>query len=666
MDYRREIDGLRAVAVIPVLLFHAGFRGFSGGFVGVDVFFVVSGYLITTIIFRELEAGTFSIINFYERRARRILPALFVVLFATLPFAWSWLLPGDMEDFSDSLVAVALFASNILFWRETGYFDTAAELKPLLHTWSLAVEEQYYVLFPFFLLMAWKFMRTRMLLLICLVALASLAITQWGSVHQPSATYFLLPTRGWELLIGAYTAIYLARCSQPPPQVISQPASAIGLALIVYAVLVFDEKTPFPSLYALAPTIGTALIILFATRQTWMGRLLGNSVFVGMGLVSYSAYLWHQPLYAMARHRSIDEPGAAIFLSLLLLSVFLAYLSWRYVETPFRNKRVISRQQVFAFGAVCSLCIIAFGLTGHFTQGYLRRFPEDVLAIRQTEKLHVIQRGDDVCNIRKTNFNLAGCIKGDPAVTPRHALLGDSHATALAHELDSAFKARNLSFIQYTKNNCPPAFGFLQIPTENCDKYQSAYMDELAARGIDTIIVNARWSAYISEGDYDNGEGGIERIERSMRTMDGVSFDESFQTRRNAILASYKESIVKLIENGKMVILVYPVPEQGWNIPKAISKSLVFGVATPHHLSVRSEEFSRRNAEVIAALDSVGERANLKRIRPHELLCNTFISGRCASHLDGAPLYYDDDHLSNGGARIVVSRIMEQLGRLGE
>jgi peptidoglycan/LPS O-acetylase OafA/YrhL len=211
MDYRREIDGLRALAVLPVILFHAGFDSFSGGFVGVDVFFVISGYLITTIILAELEQGKFSIVNFYERRARRILPALFLVMLVCLPFAWLWLLPIDMKDFSRSLIAVSVFVSNILFWRESGYFDTATELKPLLHTWSLAVEEQFYVVFPLLLILLWRLGRRWILVTLGLAFFASLALSEWATYANRSAAFYLLPTRGWELLLGAFAAFYLSK-----------------------------------------------------------------------------------------------------------------------------------------------------------------------------------------------------------------------------------------------------------------------------------------------------------------------------------------------------------------------------------------------------------------------------------------------------------------------
>ena len=292
LKYRGEIDGLRAVAVLPVILFHAGFGLFGGGYVGVDVFFVISGYLITTILLSELQAGTFTLVGFYERRARRILPALFVVMLVTLPFAWLWLAPAEMQKFCNSLIGVSLFASNVLFWRESGYFDSSAELKPLLHTWSLAVEEQYYLFFPLLLMAAWRLGRRRIAVMLAVLLAASLVVAEWGLRRDPTAAYYLLPTRGWELLIGALAALVLsARAGEsgalvPPRAWMGQVASLAGFGAIAASVLLFDRSTPFPGLYALLPTVGTALVILFATPQTSVGAILGSRFFVGVGMLS--------------------------------------------------------------------------------------------------------------------------------------------------------------------------------------------------------------------------------------------------------------------------------------------------------------------------------------------------------------------------------------------
>jgi len=337
MKYRREIDGLRALAVIPVIFFHAGFETFSGGFVGVDVFFVISGYLITTIILSELEQGKFSIVNFYERRARRILPALFIVMLVCIPFAWLWLLPSDMKDFSKSLVAVSVFVSNILFWRESGYFDTAAELKPLLHTWSLAVEEQYYVVFPLFLMLFWKLGKRWIIVTLGLVFIASLALAQWAVYAEPSAAFFLLPTRGWELLIGAFAAFYFSSANRKEfGKGLSECGGWLGVALIFYAVFAYSKATPYPGFYAFVPTLGAVLIILFATQKSTVGKFVGNKLFVGIGLISYSAYLWQQPLFAFAKAYTFNLLTIMVTTALIFLSFAFAYLSFKYVETPFR------------------------------------------------------------------------------------------------------------------------------------------------------------------------------------------------------------------------------------------------------------------------------------------------------------------------------------------
>jgi peptidoglycan/LPS O-acetylase OafA/YrhL len=389
MRYRAEIDGLRAIAVFPVILFHAGFEHFNGGFVGVDVFFVISGYLITSIILAEKEQGTFSLVNFYERRARRILPALFLVMFVSLPFAWLWLLPSDMKDFSQSLVAVSTFASNILFWHETGYWGAANELKPLLHTWSLAVEEQYYVLFPLFLALLWRFRERWMLSSFIVIAAISLIASQWGAYNNPSANFFLLPTRGWELAIGACIAFYFMYQKQSirtllSHKLIDEVFGLVGLLMIGYAVYTFDKTVPFPSVYALIPTIGAALIIFFSSPETLIGRLLGTKVLVGIGLISYSAYLWHQPLFEFARHRSLKEPSELLFLVLAVLSFPLAHLSWKFVERPFRKKGGVSKRAIFAFSFVGSVVFIAIGLAGHMTDSFGSRTTKSEL------KLHII------------------------------------------------------------------------------------------------------------------------------------------------------------------------------------------------------------------------------------------------------------------------------------
>ena len=440
MKYRAEIDGLRALAVLPVIFFHAGFEGFSGGFVGVDVFFVISGYLITTIIISELAEGKFSIANFYERRARRILPALFFVMAVCLPFAWLLLTPSDLKDFGQSLVAVSTFSSNILFWRQSGYFSTAAELKPLLHTWSLAVEEQYYIIFPVFLMLIWHWGLRIVLLLLVLVFGLSLGIAQWGAQNYPAAAFYLLPTRGWELSCGVFAAIYLFGSNKEISYLPNNFLSLLGLGMIWFAIVKFDESTPFPSLYALVPTVGTSLVILFAAPNTLVNRLLRWRPFVAIGLISYSAYLWHQPVLAFARHHVGDQQSDVFLIGLCTLSFLLAWFSWRFVEAPFRNRVMFTRTSIFRCSAAGIVFFSSLGLTIHFTNGLeqlkMLSYSDDERRnyelVRRSTEYDIYDRMysadcklwvKDIRDLPKSQFEECASRFGGPVV-----VLGDSHA----------------------------------------------------------------------------------------------------------------------------------------------------------------------------------------------------------------------------------------------
>ncbi len=445
MKYRPEIDGLRALAVIPVIFFHAGFNIFRGGFVGVDIFFVISGFLITSIILKEMEKGQFSLVHFYERRARRIFPALFLVIFCSLPFAYFILLPDAMEDFSKSVISASTFWSNIFFWLQTDYFATQAELKPLLHTWSLAVEEQYYIFFPVFFILCWRFGMRWIIGILVFAFIASLSLAQWGAYNAPNPTFYLLPMRGWELLIGAFVAIHLNRNSSQASSFVQQSGSAIGLILILYSIFSFDKDTPFPSFYALVPTIGTALILLYANKDTFVHRLLSLKVFVLVGLMSYSAYLWHQPIFAFMRHATDSTPEPSIMLALCLTVFPLSYLSWKYVENPFRNKTKINRKSIFTLSIIVILLASSFGLAGALTKGNFWRYSDDDMRIFKSRK----NFGELVWLIKNER-------EGKPFVTDagkKVLVVGDSNSGDLMNVLNAIQTDEQLQFSSIRVNN---------------------------------------------------------------------------------------------------------------------------------------------------------------------------------------------------------------------
>jgi peptidoglycan/LPS O-acetylase OafA/YrhL len=358
MQYRAEIDGLRALAVVPVILFHAGFELFSGGYVGVDVFFVISGFLITTILIEDIENKRFSIVNFYERRARRILPALFFVMLVCIPFAWMLLPEAALNKFGNGLIGVSLFLSNVVFWRQQGYFDESAELNPILHTWSLAVEEQYYVLFPIFLILAWRFGKNRVFWMLVVMAAVSLLLSEWGWRNSAVANFYLAPTRAWELFTGSIAAFVVQKQGVRKNNLLA----LFGLAAILFSIFFYDKATPFPSVYALAPVLGVVLLVIYADRDTFAAKLLSTKGFVGLGLISYSAYLWHQPLYAFFRVYNKEVTlNSYASLGFFVLSLVLAYLSWRFIEKPFRCKTNFSKLSIFSLGIGSLLLIYAFG-----------------------------------------------------------------------------------------------------------------------------------------------------------------------------------------------------------------------------------------------------------------------------------------------------------------
>lgn len=387
MDYRREIDGLRALAVLPVILFHAGFETFSGGFVGVDVFFVISGYLITTIILAELEQGKFSIVNFYERRARRILPALFFIMLVSFILGYFLLMPDEFKNLGQSLVATSLFSNNVLLGLTSGYWDLASEFKPLLHTWSLGVEEQYYVVVPVLLLVFWKIGRGSIVYLLWSIFLASLLFAVWFVNISPKWSFYLLPTRAWEICIGALAAIYSIKHSKSIEKFkYSGAISLLGLILIIFSILVFDSTVLSPGLLLLIPTVGAVLLIIFCRPNSIAFSVLGNRVAVFLGLLSYSLYLWHQPIFAFLRAYSDEYPSSFSFLTLIPLVFLLSYLTWRFVESPFRNRSLIGRNLVFSYSVLGTVVFIAIGLYLNKSYGMASRVFYDGVVIADMDK----------------------------------------------------------------------------------------------------------------------------------------------------------------------------------------------------------------------------------------------------------------------------------------
>ncbi len=630
MKYRREIDGLRALAILPVILFHAGFRGFSGGFVGVDVFFVISGYLITKIILAELEQGNFSIVSFYERRARRILPALFLVMLVCIPCAWFWLLPSDMKDFSQSLVAVPVFASNILFWRESGYFDTAAEFKPLLHTWSLAVEEQFYVLFPLFLMLFWQLGKRYILITLGLVFVFSLAVAQWAAYAKPAAAFYLLPTRGWELLMGVFAAFYLSQANRKEfGKWISELGGWLGVALIFYAVFAYSKATPYPGFYAFVPVLGTVLIILFATQQTIVGKFVGNKAFVAIGLVSYSAYLWHQPLFAFARHVGVDEQNFLAFVYLSILCFTLSVISWKYVEQPFRDKRKFIRADIFRYTITGSLAFVLLGFFVHKLDGKVGRFAEDARYGLLLERLRANYGLSKECD-RKV-VDAESC---RTSLQPEILLWGDSYAMHLAQGFLSSNP--NVKLIQSTVSQCAPVFDLAPANAiygaQNCID-DNNFVFELVRRypSIKYVVLSSQ--------SFHLGRGAV-------ATRDGTKFYDD-----ELVLEKLFQTLDKIEAAGLTPVVFSPPPASGNDIGLCLIND---------ELRRRDKskcDFQLSTSDQLQSSVKNGLRRISSKYKVIWLEDGTCSSGQCESSIDDIFLYRDAGHLSYEGSALLGKRM---------
>lgn len=625
LKYRPEIDGLRALAVIPVILYHAGFLAFSGGFIGVDIFFVISGYLISTIIISEIESGAFSIVEFYEKRARRILPALFFVIICCLPFAWLWLLPEDMKSFSQSLLAVPTFVSNILFWKTSGYFDVIAELKPLLHTWSLAVEEQYYLLFPLLLKAVWRYGKAATLGLLILLFLSSLGLAHWASAAKPDAAYYLLLTRGWELLLGTFVSCYCSWAVQKKPSIlISQSAGILGIAAIVYSIFQFNSQTPFPSFYTLLPTLGAGLIIIYGRQVTLAGTILSNKIIVRTGLLSYSAYLWHQPLLAFARHRSFEGITFETTLLVLVLTGVLAYLTWKYVESPFRNRSRFSKREIFIWSGTAATLLMALGLAGTMTNGFENRFTF-VSAhegdVGQKDFYKLIDSRYFLCNARsiaedpenKVTFR---CLQSQSKGNVDIALIGDSHAEHLFIGMAEALPDKNILL------HARGAFPSMDKP-----EFKKIYQYVLETPSIHTVIISAHW---------------ISRV-------DNVPKDSTFD-------GELAKTINAMMEKGKTVYLLGDVPK--FPFPPERCKFIADGLggsichADRNRILLNELGYSKSMDKVISSIPG------LHYIDMAETLCT---QDRCSMLKDNQLMYRDNHHLNIPGSRYVGGELVKKL-----
>lgn len=667
MKYRPEIDGLRALAVVPVVLFHSGLPFFEGGYLGVDIFFVISGYLITTIILDDIAKQRFSILTFYERRFRRILPAYVVMILVSMIFAWFWMMPDQLRYFGQSVFASSVFSSNILFWTEAGYFVAGSAEKPLLHTWSLSVEEQFYVFFPLMLVALSRLRWRWSVITIAFLTAVSIALSEYGWRYIPSANFYFLPFRAWELGFGALSAIFL-RLYGPQSNSLYSGAGLIALA---GSMAFFDESTPVPSVYALLPVLGTVLIIVFASSNTWVSKLLSLRAVVFIGLISYSTYLWHQPLLAFARIRSIPSASEELLALAAVSSFVIGYFSWRYVEQPFRKGGVLfslPRARILGGSVVVLAVLGCVGLIGNLAKGFPGRLPDRILKLASFENDKSPLENDSNCaffNGRPLPSHPAA--RCDDYLVDGRAdvvFIGDSHSGAMSFDAQQALKNYGISSYAVTYSGCIGLRGFrhLGMPVNyDCNGYNESMIAYARKAGAKVLVITSRFPLYLYGKRFDNREGGLEiGGEVHYERIEGDNaLKKQGAGREQKMLDGFKYEINRLTEEFS-VVLLDPIPEAGWYAPQLAAKIALFQGLNEFTVSTDYSEYKKRTADIIRVFDEINS-PRLLRVHPQNTLCNQPIPGRCVNATNLEAYYFDNNHITRTGARKFVPDIVSAI-----
>ena len=615
-DYRPDVDGLRALAVLPVLLFHAKL-GCRGGYVGVDIFFVISGYLISSLILREIGDGTFSLITFWERRIRRILPALAVVVLATLAAGWFLFPPEDFESVGKSAVAQAVLLSNVFFYRKAGYFDAGSDTKPLLHTWSLAVEEQFYLLFPLFLILLAKYRKLPLSRTIGALAVGSFALSVVGSYSFPSATFYLLPSRAWELLLGALLATTRGKPSASAPA--REASGWLGAGLLCYSIFLYDENTRFPGLAAIPPCLGAALIIFSSeSKPSALGRILAFKPVVFIGLISYSLYLWHYPVLVFSRYLGRDAPSGKLRAVLLAASIGLAILSWRYVETPFRKRWILrQRPQIFGFAGVTMATLLALGLLVYQRHGFLSRFSGKALSYAKSRGQRAFINEISLEDALVGRFVELGAQATNKPISV--LIWGDSHAVAVTPVIDELCRRFSQRGIQVTHGAAAPVLGYTGTIglKEKSPVFANAVLTFITQRRVRNVILAARWPIYPAS--------------------------DSFK-------AQLISTVRTIMDSGAKVYVLKDVPCQDSDLPRLTA------VAVMHHgdleqLGITREQHQMSSPELRQTFEQISQ-MGATVLDPADYFLNR--NGLYGVVKNDHVLYWDNNHLTVEGSRLLA------------
>ena len=616
LTYRPEIDGLRAIAVGAVILYHAqstilGHQLFKGGFIGVDIFFVISGYLITSIILKELvTTGSFSFKHFYERRIRRILPALLFVMLVSLPFAWMYLLSISLIDFSKSILYSLGFSSNFYFhYSGQQYGAESGLLKPFLHTWSLSVEEQYYILFPIVLLITFKYFRKYLIHILILGFVISLSLADWGSRNYPSFNFYVLPTRAWELLAGSILSYFeITRGKRSENKTLNLILPSIGLLLIGHSILFFNDKMFHPSFYTLSPIIGVCLVIWFSNENDLITKILSTKLFVGIGLISYSLYLWHYPIFAFSRLNDFTQGSLFNKFLLAIIIVILSIISYYFVERPARNKK---KKFKFLFLIIILNYLFIFCLGLFVLNNKYLLFDKNLIDFNEIENTrnewencskNTLKDISDYCSIGNYNDKVF--------------LIGDSHLLPLINDLGKKLNKRNYELINFAQPG-------------------KIYRRKLTDDKRVNFLKDIKNSIFIFGGYYQR---------------------ES-KSELKSLFNFYKEDFQIFLKNKNKIIFLTPIPEVNVEPIDYKLKQVIQGKIKD--ISIQKTKIIDRNK---FAMDFISKFKEINIINLSKIFCDEF---KCyAITPNKLILKSDNDHPSLKGAEMINDLIMKEIEKI--
>ncbi len=637
--YRPEVDGLRAIAVVSVILFHAGATWPGGGFVGVDIFFVISGYLITSIIANDIAANEFTFLNFYERRIRRIFPALFLVLVMAMIAAYFIYTPRQFKDFGQSLIATSSFTANIYFPMKIGYFAEDTHNVALIHMWSLSVEEQFYVFFPVLMLLLTRVGAKTMSWLLATLAAGSLLWAMLAFSGHSVSMFFWTHTRAWELLAGALLAINRANAMAwlDGRRAIRTGVELGGTVLVAGSILFIHDGLPWPGLAAVPVIVGTVMLLAASRSTTPVGRVLASRGFVLVGLISYSAYLWHQPVFAFTRV-SIGRPlTAGDAAGLVVVTFVLAWLSWRYIETPFRSRHRFSRLFVFGSAIAATLMTIGVGAALYIGQGLPQRYNAATRAVADSMTYSPYR---DTCHTDGVNH-----IRVEKACRyfnqkASWAVFGDSEAVELAYALAEMLKPKGEGVLHLSFSGCPAALTY-EHPGSGCNEWTRHSLEWLEKHDEITHVMMIYRYSYHLFGDQ------LKTYPKMPNERPKFLLELSPNAARDRFWESFRTMIDRLRAAGKQVVIIRPVPD----LPVPVERYVYDPRARLRGTGMTRAEAETRNAWTNARLDTLENVPNITLIDPRNVFCDKV---RCWSIKDGKALYIDDNHPSVVGARYIL------------